>query len=61
VLAQRYVPMERIKTLRDQAVILRTLAASFDIENIRDRLLNLAQQCDDLADSLERDLPRSGA
>jgi len=53
--------MERIKTLRDQAVILRTLAASFDIEDIRERLLNLARQCDDLADSLERDLPKGGA
>jgi hypothetical protein len=49
--------MTKIKTLRDQARVLRTLADSFDIAEIRERLLDLARQCDALAQSLEERPP----
>jgi hypothetical protein len=45
--------MERIATLREQSSVLRTLARSFDIQTIRDQLLDLATRCDMLANSLE--------
>jgi hypothetical protein len=45
--------MERVTTLREQASVLRTLASSFDIQTIRDQLLDLATRCDMLAKSLE--------
>jgi hypothetical protein len=44
--------MERVTKLREQAYVLRTLAASF-IQNIRDELLELAAHCDLLAQSME--------
>ena len=50
--------MERIAILREQALVLRTLARSFDIPAIRDRLLELADRCDELARSLE-ETPRA--
>ena len=50
--------MERIAILREQASILRTLSRSFDIPAIRDRLLELADRCDELARSLEEN-PRA--
>jgi hypothetical protein len=45
--------MERVATLREQSSVLRTLAHSFDIQAIRDQLLDLATRCDMLANSLE--------
>ncbi len=45
--------MERAITLREQASVLRTLARSFDIQTIRDQLLDLATRCDMLAQSQE--------
>jgi hypothetical protein len=48
--------MERIATLREQASVLRTLASSFDIQSIRDQLLDLAVRCEQLAESLEYDM-----
>ena len=41
--------MTRVETLREQASILRAVAASFDDEVIRTDLLRLAQRCDELA------------
>jgi hypothetical protein len=49
--------MERITMLRQQAAILRTLASSFDIERIRDQLLDIAARCDELATTLEENPP----
>jgi hypothetical protein len=45
--------MERIVVLREQAALLRTLAFSFDIQEIQDQLLDLAARCDELAKSME--------
>jgi len=45
--------MERIAVLREQAALLRTLAFSFDIQEIQDQLLDLAARCDELAKSME--------
>jgi len=45
--------MERVSTLREQSSVLRTLASTFDIQTIRDQLLDLATRCDMLAKSLE--------
>jgi hypothetical protein len=45
--------MERVAMLREQASILRKLAGSFDIQSIRDRLLDLAARCEELARSME--------
>ena len=45
--------MERIAQLREQAAILRSLAGSFDIQNIRDQLLDLAECCEAQAKSFE--------
>jgi hypothetical protein len=45
--------MERIAQLREQAAILRMLANSFDIPNIRDKLLDLAERCEVQAKSIE--------
>jgi hypothetical protein len=53
--------MTRSKILREQAEILHSLAASFDMPDIRDRLLDLARQCEELARSLEQSPPKTGA
>ena len=45
--------MERIRTLREQASVLRALAGSFDIQPIRNQLLDLAARCEELAQSME--------
>ena len=45
--------MERIAILREQASVLRALAASFDIPLMRDQLLEIAARCDAIARSLE--------
>jgi len=52
--------MERIERLREQASILRALAGSFDIEDIRDQLLDIAKRCDDLAKSMAADPEAAG-
>lgn len=41
--------MKRVETLREQARVLRTLAASFDVPQIKEDLLELAERCDQLA------------
>jgi hypothetical protein len=46
--------MERIKTLRDQAELLRRLAASFDAPEIKADLQSLAERCESLAETLSR-------
>ena len=45
--------MDRMTQLREQTTLLRTLAASFDIPNIRDQLLDLATRCEALAAEIE--------
>jgi hypothetical protein len=50
--------MERVAVLREQAAILRALARSFDVQTIRDQLLNIAALCDDMAKSWEEN-PRA--
>ena len=45
--------MDRTATLREQAKVLRVLAASFDIPSVRDELLDLAKSCEALAASIE--------
>jgi hypothetical protein len=52
--------MERITMLREQASILRTLAASVDVRAIQDRILEIAQRCDELATSMEEDPQAAG-
>lgn len=49
--------MARLDMLREQAAILRSLAATADIPKIRQELLNLAARCDDLAKELEDNPP----
>ncbi|HEV3174443.1 MAG TPA: hypothetical protein VGZ72_00555 [Stellaceae bacterium] len=51
--------MTRIAQLREQASILRSLAASIDVPAIRDQVLVLAGQCDALALLLEQDPPKA--
>ncbi len=41
--------MTRVETLREQASILRAVAASFDDDVIRNDLLRLAERCEELA------------
>jgi hypothetical protein len=45
--------MERVTILRQQAAALRTLARSFDIQTIRDQLLDITVHCEELAKSME--------
>ena len=49
--------MARLDMLREQAAILRSLAATIDIPKIRQDLLNLAARCDHLAKELEDNPP----
>ena len=49
--------MDRLNMLRDQANVLRDLAAlGWCEERIRTQLLELAQRCDQLAEAREREL-----
>jgi len=41
--------MTRVETLREQASVLRALAASFDDASIRADLVRLAERCEELA------------
>ena len=45
--------MDRADTLREQASKFRELARTDSAGSIRDKLLGLASQCDDLARSIE--------
>jgi hypothetical protein len=46
--------MTEAETLREQARVLRDLAARFDATDITDLLQHLARQCETLAERLER-------
>ncbi len=46
--------MARVETLREQANLLRRLAESFEMPQIKEDLLNLAERCDQLAASVAR-------
>ena len=50
--------MRRADYLKEQAALLRGIARTFDIESIRDRLLALANECEQLADAIRVDLSR---
>lgn len=51
--------MTRVGQLREQARVLRVLAASFDIASIRDELLVLSERCETLAASIEKTIDQS--
>jgi hypothetical protein len=46
--------MRHAEQLREQAKVLRSMAAGFDILSIRDRLLSLAAMTEQLATAVER-------
>jgi hypothetical protein len=46
--------MQRAEQLREHAKVFRSMAASFEILSIRDRLLSLAVMSEDLAAAIER-------
>lgn len=48
--------MPRVEVLREQAQLLRNLAESFEIPEIRQDLFNLADRCERLAATVEREL-----
>jgi len=48
--------MQRVETLRDQANLLRRLAESFELPQIKEDLLHLAARCDELAANVARAL-----
>ena len=48
--------MRELNMLREQSRILRDLAASTNSYGIKDKLLALAEQCDELADGREKAL-----
>jgi len=48
--------MQRVEILRDQANLLRRLADSFEVPQIKEDLLNLAARCDQLAANVARAL-----
>ena len=52
--------MEWVRMLREQAALLRTLAGSFDIRILRDRLLDIAAQCEELAKRIEENPQAAG-
>jgi len=52
--------MERITVLREQASVLRALAGSFDVKEIRDQLLDLAARCEEMVKSLEENPQAAG-
>ena len=45
--------MRHAEQLREQAKVLRSMAAGFDILSIRDRLLSLAEMTEQLATAVE--------
>ena len=50
--------MTRVKTLREQARVLRSLANSFDDDAIRQNLIKLAERCEELAAGIEQSIRR---
>jgi hypothetical protein len=48
--------MKRVEVLREQAGVLRTLAASFDMPQIKQDLLNLAERCEHMAEQIAREI-----
>jgi len=52
--------VERIILLREQASVLRTLATSFDVLNIRDQLLDIAARCEEMVKSIEENPQGAG-
>jgi hypothetical protein len=46
--------MERVAMLHEQASMLRTVAGTFDVQPIRDQLLDIAARCEELAKSNEQ-------
>jgi hypothetical protein len=53
--------MTRAEILREQAKVLRGLAASSHAEHIRELLLHLAEQCEQLAEQVEKDFASNGS
>jgi hypothetical protein len=47
--------MERTDYLRAQAALLRGVAETFDIKSIKDRVLALAAECDQLVTLVEKE------
>ena len=52
--------MERIAILREQAAVLRKLASSFDVQSIRDQLLDIAARWDEMVRWLEENPQAAG-
>jgi hypothetical protein len=48
--------MQRAEVLREQAELLRKLAESFELPEIRQDLFNLADRCEQLAASVSHEL-----
>ena len=46
--------MTHVEQLREQAKVLRTLAASFDNARIKQQLIAIAAQCEEWADAREQ-------
>jgi len=46
--------MRRTERLREQAKVLRSMAADFEISSIRDQLLSLASMTEQLAAAIEK-------
>jgi hypothetical protein len=53
--------MTRVETLREQASILRAIAASFDDDVIRADLLRLAERCEELATRMTAAIQRNSS
>jgi hypothetical protein len=53
--------MQRVETLREQANLLRRLAESFELPQIKEDLLHLAARCDELAGNVARALAEERA
>lgn len=47
--------------MREQARVLRDLAASFHTKDIRELLIHLADQCEKLAEQVEKDFANNGS
>ncbi len=55
------LPMTKAEILREQAKILRDLATSFHAKDIKELLLHLAEQCEQLAVRVEKDFASNGS
>jgi len=53
--------MTKAEILREQAKILRDLATSFHAKDIKELLLHLAEQCEQLAVRVEKDFASNGS